>query len=170
MKIGLWIFLLLILSACWPKSVSFVDVGSIPPEWKTFSVNTFELNAPNAPMSYAVTLSENIKDGIQNNTRLILDTKAGKGEVIVEGVITEFGPPVPTAIQGNDKASLNRLNISAKITIFINAPKEDQMVFTVKRYVDFPADADYSSEENKLIEEINAQIVQDVINKLLSNW
>ncbi|MCF8445076.1 MAG: hypothetical protein K9G29_08730, partial [Crocinitomicaceae bacterium] len=68
-NIILFISLLWVLTSCWPYSVSVRDTGSMPPEWKTFTVKTIESNAANAPLSYAPNLSESIKDGIQNNTR-----------------------------------------------------------------------------------------------------
>ena len=70
------VFIIFILTiplivSCWPSSVSFMDKGSMPEAWKTFSVLTLENNAPNIPLSYATLISEEIKDGIQNNTRLL---------------------------------------------------------------------------------------------------
>ena len=70
-----WILLILIplvMTSCWPSSVSFVDKGSMPPEWNDFTLKTLDSNAPNAPLSYPATLSEAIKDGVQNNTKLLL--------------------------------------------------------------------------------------------------
>ena len=72
MKFIYFSFLSILLTSCWPKSISFRD-GSMPPEWKTFAVKTLELSAPNAPISYAPNLSEKIKDGIQNNTKFIIN-------------------------------------------------------------------------------------------------
>ena len=44
------------------------------------------------------------------------------------------------------------------------------MELTSSRFVDYDATLDLASNENDLLEEINKQIVQDVINKLFSNW
>ena len=79
-----------LLSSCWPSSVSLSDSGSMPEEWKSFSVKTIENNAPNAPLNYPLSLSEKLKDGIQNNTRLLLNSEPGKGEVLIEGTITNY--------------------------------------------------------------------------------
>lgn len=38
------------------------------------------------------------------------------------------------------------------------------------RFSDFDANQDISSVESELLRDINSQIVQDVINQLLSNW
>ena len=169
MKFVPFVFLVLLLTSCWPKSVSFTDSGSMPVEWKTFSVKTLELAAPNAPASYAPTLSEKIKDGIQNNTRLLLNPKAGAGEVLIEGTINNYSI-TPIAIQPGDNAAKNRLTISVNLTIFTTKPKEEKMELTSSRFVDYDATLDLASNENDLLEEINKQIVQDVINKLFSNW
>lgn len=163
------ILLLVVLSACWPSSVSFKDKGSMPEEWKTFSVKTFEVLAPNAPLSYGANLTEQLKDGIQNNTRLLLNTNFGKGEVNIDGKILNYNV-TPIAIQGNDNASQNRLTISAQFSIEITKPKEELISVTSTRFSDFNSNENLASVETRLLEEINTQIVQDLINKLMSNW
>jgi outer membrane lipopolysaccharide assembly protein LptE/RlpB len=158
-----------LFTSCWPTSVSFMDKGSMPVEWKTFSVKTLEINAPTAPMSYAANLTEAVKDGIQNNTRLLLDPQDGDGEVSLEGSITNY-IVTPVALQQGDNAAQNRLTISVNFNIYISAPDEDKMTLTSTRFMDYDASKDLSNVESLLLEEINKQIVQDVINKLLSNW
>jgi outer membrane lipopolysaccharide assembly protein LptE/RlpB len=169
MKFGLLILLLAVLSSCWPSSISFKDKGSMPEEWKTFSVKTLEVLAPNAPLSYGANLTEQLKDGIQNNTRLLLNTNFGKGEVNIEGKITNYSV-TPIAIQGNDNATQNRLTISAQFSIEITKPKDELISVTSTRFSDFNANDNLAAVEAQLLEEINTQIIQDVINKLMSNW
>ena len=163
------LFLLFSLCSCWPSSVSLVDTGGMPEEWKTFSVTTLTNNAPNTPISYSANLSEQIKDGVQNNTRLLLNPKAGGGEIVIEGTINNYSV-LPVAMQEGDNAAKNRLTVSAQFTIFISAPKEDKMILTSTRFVDYDSNTDLASVESTLLDEISKQIVQDVINKLLSNW
>lgn len=169
MRFILYLSVLLSLISCWPTSVSFMDKGSMPEEWKNFSIKTLESNAPNAPLSYAALLSEDLKDGIQNNTKLKLNNTPNSGEVIIEGMVTNYSV-APIAIQAGDEAAQNRLTISTSYTIYIKAPKEEEMKLTSTRFADYNSNADLSSVESSLIAEINKQIVQDVINKLLSNW
>ena len=169
MKIVAVLLLFSLLSSCWPTSVSFNDKGSMPESWKTFSIKTLEINAANCPLSYSAALTEKLKDGIQNNTRLALNTRLGKGEVNIEGLISSYNV-MPLAIQGNDNASQNRLTISVQFSIFVSEPKEDIINLTATRFADFSAATNLSTVESQLVEEISEQIVQDVINKLLSNW
>lgn len=170
MKLLFSLFLVsLLFAGCWPSSVSFMDKGSMPEEWKTFSVTTLENNAPNTPLSYATNLSELVKDGIQNNTRLLLNTSTEEPEIVIEGEITNYAIS-PIALQQGDDASQNRLSVSVKFDIFMNAPEEDQMQLTSTRFFDYDSNEDLGTVETQYLEEVSAQIVQDVVNKLLSNW
>jgi hypothetical protein len=163
------IVLLYTLGSCWPTSVSFIDTGSMPEEWKTFSINTLENNAPNAPISYPTQLADDIRDGIQNNTRLKLSTVSNSGEVRIEGVITNYSIS-PIALQPGDNAAKNRLTITSNYKIHILSPKEQEMTVSCARFSDYNSGQDLTSVEGELLKEINKQVVQDIINKLLSNW
>jgi hypothetical protein len=157
------------LSACWPESFSFVDKGGMPEEWKTFSIQNLENTAPNCPLSFGALLTEQLKDGVQNNTRLLLNTSFGKGEINMEGAITAYQVQ-PLAIQGADEASSNRLTMTLQMKININEPKEEVWQFSTTRFADFSASTNLADVEKKLFDEIAAQMVQDLINKLYSNW
>ena len=162
------VFLIPVLFACWPSSVGFKDAGSMPEEWKSFSVDMIENSAPNCPLSYGPQITERIKDAVQNNTRLALNTDNG-GEVEISGNITGYDV-APIAIQQDDNASQNRLTIRINFQININEPESESMPIAVSRFADFESNVNLASVEAQLIEEINEQIAQDVINKLLSNW
>ncbi len=160
--------LILVLTSCWPSSVSFKDSGSMPEEWKSFSVEMIENRAPNCPLNYGPVLTERLKDGIQNNTRLVLDTEGG-GELILSGGITGY-TIAPIAIQENDNATQNRLSIRVQFELLVSKPEKDKVKFSASRFADFDSNVNLASIESQLIEDINDQIAQDVINKLLSNW
>ena len=161
--------LVLVLTGCWPTSVSFRD-GSVPPEWKRFMVNTFDNKAPNSPISYSSDLTELVKDAIQNRVGLTLvSNETDDPQVIITGIVDSY-TVTPLSLQDNDSEVKNRLTIRASFEIFISKPKEDVMKISSSRFADFDASQDIGSIQNQLLEEINDQIVQDVINKLLSNW
>ena len=169
MKLLLIVLSLITLSSCWPTSVSFKDSGSMPLEWKSFHMKTLEINAANCPLSYAAQLSEKLKDGIQNNTRLSLATKLSDAEVQIEGQILNYQVS-PIAIENGDNASKNRLSLSVQFVINTTLPKEQTITLTSSRFADVEATTNLSSVENELLENITEQIVQDLINKLMSNW
>ncbi len=169
MKFISFIALSVVLTSCWPSSVSFMDKGSMPDEWKKFYLSTLDNNAPNAPISYPPNLSEAVKDGIQNNTRLLIANSMEDSQVDIEGVINSYSV-MPIALQEGDNASQNRLTISVRFDIYIKEPEQSEMTVTSTRFADYSANADLATVEAQLLDEINTQIVQDVINKLLSNW
>ena len=164
-----YVILIVLLSSCWPESFSFRDTGGMPAEWSSFTIQHLENAAPNCPLSFAPLLTEQLKDGVQNNTRLVLNTKQGSGEVNIEGAITGYQVQ-PVAIQGADNASSNRLTMTLSLKIKIKAPKEEEWQLVSTRFADFDAKSNLADVEQKLFAEISAQMVQDLINKLFSNW
>jgi len=173
MKLLYFIALSFLLVSCWPSSVSFMDKGSMPPEWKTFTLKTLDNNAPNAPLSYPAQLSEAVKDGVQNNTRLLITSKVDESSLDIEGVINSYNVTPIALVEdnlGSQNASQNRLTISVNFDIYIKVPEPSEMKMTSTRFIDYSSDQDLGSVEAQLLDEINTQIVQDVINKLLSNW
>jgi len=169
MKLIIAFLTIILLTSCWPKSVSFVDTGGMPDEWKFFYLNTLKNIAPNAPISYSAVLSDAVKDGIQNGSRLKLATDAKDAQIEIDGTITSYSI-TPIALVEGDNATKNRLTISVKFNFFINDPEDDEMTLVSTRFFDYDASADLASQESVFLDEINAQIVQDVTSKLLSNW
>ena len=75
-----------------------------------------------------------------------------------------------SSVQQNDNAAKNRLTISINFTILTPTKGLEEIKFTSSRFADYDSNEQLVSVENRLIEEINQQIGQDLINKLLSNW
>ena len=107
MKFLFWMLLIPLLSACWPSRIGFKDTGGMPEEWKYFSLQTLQNNAATCPLSYPATLSEALKDGIQNNTRLGLAPKINDAQITISGEITSYTVN-PIAIQNGENAAKNR--------------------------------------------------------------
>lgn len=168
MKLIYFIALSVLLTSCWPTSVSFRD-NSMPPEWKNFFLITLDNEAPNTPLSYPANLSEQLKDGVQNNTRLLLANNQDSSQVIISGVVAQYSVD-PVAIQDGDVAAQNRLTVRVNFQIDITVPEVDQKTLTATRFVDYDASTDLGIVETELLNTVNEQIVQDLINKLLSNW
>lgn len=169
MKILLLAIVTVLLTSCWPTSLSFRD-GSVPPEWKRFMVTTLENKAANAPISYSSQLSELVKDGIQNRVGLsLVSDESDDPQIIITGSVDSY-TVTPLSLQENASEVRNRLTVRASFQIFISAPEEDVMELSSARFADFDASQDVGAIQQQLLEEINDQIVQDVLNKLLSNW
>lgn len=157
-----------LLSSCWPTKMSFVD-GSIPDEWKKFFITPLEIQAATAPANYNSLLSESLRSGIQNNTRLKLANDADSAQVLISGIVKNYST-TPLAITEGDNAAKTRLTISVDFTIVTPTKGLEKMTMNSTRFADFDASQNLGDVENQLIDAIDQQIVQDVFNKLLSNW
>jgi hypothetical protein len=120
-------------------------------------------------LNYSPNLSEALKDGIQNNSRLNLAVNAKDAEVRISGEITQYNVQ-PIALQNGDNAAKNRLSVTVQFSINTVVPKQEEIKLSVTRFSDFDATTNFASVENQLLAAINEQIVQDVLNKLMSNW
>ena len=167
-----FVLVALMAVSCWPTSVAFNDSGSMNACLKRFQMDPLEISAPNAPLNYNINLTEAVKNGIQNNTKLLLTSGNTPAQVIISGKITGYSVSA-AAIQQGDQSAKNRLTVSAQMNILLTCPSNDyeqEMKMTSTRFVDYDANKDLSSVESELLEQINQQIVQDVINQLYSNW
>ncbi len=168
MRLLIMVVVLGSLCSCWPTRVGFVD-DSMPEEWKDFYITPLELNAATAPANYNATLTESLRTGIQNNTRLEMLTRIDDADVQISGVVSSYNT-TPQAVTQGDNAQKNRLTVSVNFVIITPTKGLEKMQMTSTRFADYDASQQLSDVENELLELINQQIVQDVINKLRSNW
>jgi hypothetical protein len=89
----------------------------------------------------------------------------------IEGEIIDYKTN-PVAIQGNERAALNRLTISVKVRFTNNEPEKENdsfdQIFT--SFEDYDASQNFSSVEDQLVEIITERIITDVFNKAVVNW
>jgi len=161
-----------LLSSCWPTRMGFVD-DSMPEDWTTFYITPLESNAATAPANYNATLTESLRSGVQNNTRLKMLTEVTDEDiphnVQISGIVNSYNT-TPQAITEGDNAQRNRLTVSVSFTIITPTKGLEKMQLTSTRFADYDASQQLSDVEAQLLEVINQQVVQDVINKLRSNW
>ncbi len=168
MKLKLAAILILLLTIIYSCKVNYSFTGaSIAEDVKTVSVKTFQVYAPLANANLSQTFTEALKDVFISQTNLNLVTR--DGDLRFEGAITNYRIS-SVAIQGNDKAALNRLTIAVKVT-FVNTKDHTQDFETrFSRFADYESSQNIASIEDELIEDINDQLTQDIFNKSVSNW
>lgn len=168
-KLIAFIFVLPLLTACWPTAFLSPRDTSMPEDWRVFFIESLEITTATAPSSYQATLSEALRTSIQNNTRLKLGGNSQQSDLKISGIISNYATS-PIAVQQNDNAAKNRLTISINFTILTPTKGLEEIKFTSTRFADYDSNEQLIAVENRLIDEINQQIGQDLINKLLSNW
>jgi outer membrane lipopolysaccharide assembly protein LptE/RlpB len=145
----------------------FKDLGGLPPEVKTFRVNSLSNKAQYVNVQLAPQLTEKLKQKIINTTRL-RQTNSDDAHYDINGSVTQYYTST-TGITGNN-ASLNRLNISFHL-VFKNSLDEKKNFETdVSTYVDFPASQSLSQAEAGNSTKIIGNIVDEIFNKIFSNW
>lgn len=162
---GLLLLVLFSLNGC--GIYSFTG-ASIPAEMKTVSVAFFENNAPMVVPYLSQQFTEALKERIRNQSSLSLvrsDADAG-----FEGRITDYSIR-PAAIQGNERAGLERLTISVSVK-FTNVIKPElSFEKTFSRFKDFSTQSkSIQAQEQELIKDINVQLTEDIFNAAFANW
>lgn len=162
----LLIFIVVNFSSCRFVNYSFIG-GTLDPKIQTVNIKYFPNNAALVQPTLSRSFTETLRDKFISQTKLAL-VEAG-GDIIIEGEIIDYNIQ-PVAIQGNEKAALNRLTITVnvKYTNTINSNQDFESTFS--RYEDFDSNKNLSLVENELIKLINEALVEDIFNKIVVNW
>ena len=134
---------------------------------KTFAVMGFNPVNPLASASSALLLTELMRDRIQRQSTLKL--QSSNGELRFEADIVQWSV-TPVNVQGDEVAASNRLTIG--ILMRYENSLDPSLSFERKfsRFADYRSDQDLFSIEDQLVETIGEQLTQDVFNATLGNW
>ena len=141
--------------------------ASIPPQARTISVSHF----PNDAQLIQPILSQRFTDELQDkflrqtNLRLV----DGVGHLHFEGSITGYNTQ-PVAITGDDRAALNRLTITVRVSFFNEFNTEADFQRSFARYYDYDSNLSISQIEDQAIELIVKELVEDIFNQAVVNW
>lgn len=160
----LFIIVVVLLSSC--GFYSFTG-ASISPEVRTISIMHFPNQASLVQPTLSQTLTDALKDRFMAQTNL--DIVNANGDLHIEGAIINY-QTAPVAIQSDDRAALNRLTISIRVT-FINTHDDSQSFETTfSRYDDYDSRLSLSTVEDGLIQNITEALVEDIFNRAVVNW
>jgi len=140
--------------------------ASVSPDVETFTVKTFEddlLENPNLRQL----LTDGLIAKLTSNTNLSpvrLD-----GDLNFEGKITRYQiTPVTTTTTSSAAESRLTIEISVKFTNEAEEDKSFEQRFS--DFQDFDQNADFTSAEAGLVDEINERLIDKIFNKALVNW
>ncbi len=141
--------------------------ASIPPQAETISVAHF----PNDASLVQPQLSQVFTDGLQQkflqqtNLRMV----EGVGDLHFEGSITDYRTE-PIAIGEDDRARMNRLTITVRVTFLNEYDQDAEFERNFSRYYDYDSNLSLAQVENDAIEQITQELVEDIFNEALVNW
>ena len=154
--------LLLAFSSCY----SFKDV-SIPPEVKTVRIQYFENRARIVNPQLSQRLSDKLRQKVVNQTRLT-QTNNDEAHYDISGQITDYY--VSTSGISGQRAASNRLNVTVHV-IFKNRLDDKKSFETdITRNFDFDASLSLNQAESQLTDQIVQNMVDDIFNRIFSNW
>jgi len=159
------LFLTASVSSC---KVSYSFSGASTGNLSTVSVQYFQDRSNLAPPTLAQIFTDELKDFIQRQTRLMLIN--GVADANFEGEIRIYDGQRPVAISGNDLATLNRFTISVRIKYTNSNDPEQNFNETFTQYQDYDSRSSFQEVEAELSETIVKLIVEDIFNRAFVNW
>lgn len=162
----LFAMVLMAIQGC--KVYSF-NGANIPADIKSFTVDLFQNRANNGPASLPQTFTDRLK--LKFQTEANLRQVNNDGDLHFSGTITGFTYTNEAPLAGTT-SGLNKLTISVQVE-YQNTkdPEEkDKWTETFTRYAQFSSSENITSVEDRLIEEINRQLVDDIFQKALVKW
>ena len=159
-----------LLIACFSFSTckyGFKDTNPPPPEVKTFRVNFFENKAQYVSTQLGIQLTEKLKQKIIGTTRL-QQTNKDDAHYDISGYVSQYY--TSTTGISNNNATVNRLSVGFHL-IFKNTLDDTKSAeHDISRNFDFSASQTLPQVEASLTPEIVKGIVDEIFNKIFSNW
>jgi outer membrane lipopolysaccharide assembly protein LptE/RlpB len=168
-KIELYLLALLMMSflnfaTC---KYSFKDTAPIPVEVKTFRVNYLENKAQYVNTQLSPQLTEKLKQKIINTTRL-RPTNDEDAHYDISGYVSQYN--TSTVSITNSNSSGNRLTVGFHLVFRNTLDEKKNFEADLSRTFDFGANQSLSDAEAQLNNNIVSNIVDEIFNKIFSNW
>ena len=141
--------------------------ASISPEVNSVQVNYFPNESDLVNPTLAQEFTNALKEKFSSQTSL--DVLNNNGDLVFEGAIRKYTTE-PVAIQGDQTAALNRLSITVFVKFTNKIEPEQSFETSFTQYREYSSNESLSAVEDGLVEEINADLVEDIFNKSVVNW
>ncbi|RYD51504.1 MAG: hypothetical protein EOP52_10970 [Sphingobacteriales bacterium] len=151
------------LSGCGVYSLSGASISG-----KTIRIQVFENRARYVSPTLNAALTEKVRSRILSQTGLA-PVSTDNADYNLSGVITAYEVTV-TGVQNTQIATQNRLTISVAVDFKNRPDPKASFNQTFTRFTDFSATQTLQSVEASLIDNIGAQLADDIFNKAFVNW
>lgn len=151
---------------------SFKDIGSIPPEVKTFRVNYIENRARYVNPQLSPQLTDKLRQKITGQTRLT-GVQSDDAHYDISGQVTGYNVTtsgVSSSTTNQQQASIQRLTVTVHLNFKNNLDPTKNFEADVSRNFDFGADLSLTQAEAQLNETIIKNMVDEIFNRIFSNW
>ena len=148
------------------KIYKFADV-SIPDSIKTVRVQFIENRARYINPQLSPQFTDKLRQKIVSQTRLT-QVNNDNAHYDISGFISDYN--VTTSGISSQQVATNRLTVGVHITLLNRLSNDLPQQFDVSRSFDFAATLTLSQAEAQLNNEIIRNLVDEVFNKIFSNW
>jgi len=143
------------------------DTSPIPQDVKTFRVNYLENKARYVNPQLTPQVTERLKQKIIGQTRL-RQTNSDDAHYDISGYLSDYS--VTTTGIANQNATTNRLNVSFHLVFKNTLDQKKDFETDITRNYDFDAQLTLPQAEARLGEDIIKNLVDEIFNKIFSNW
>ena len=159
----------LLTSGCY----SFKDIGSIPKEVKTFRVNYIENKARYINPQLSPQLTDKLRQKIMGQTRLI-GVQTEDAHYDISGQVTGYNVTTSAISSGGQnnqqQAAGQRLTVTVHLNFKNNLDPSKNFEADVSRNFDYSAQLTITQAEQQLNETIIKNMVDEIFNRIFSNW
>ena len=155
---------LILLTSCGMYSFNGASISS---ETKSVQIDYFSNSSSMGKASLSDDIVEGLKDKFSNETNLTIINS--DGDLFFKGSITSYSV-MPIAIQADETAAKNRLTISVKVRFENKLDLDNNYDQSFSRYADYYSTTELSSIEDELVNQIIAELIDDIFNKAVANW
>lgn len=144
---------------------SMKDV-SIEPDAKTVKVNFIENKARYINPLLSPRLTDKLRQKIVNQTRL--SQTNGEADYEISGTVTDYS--VSTSGIANQQAASNNLNVTVSIVFKNRVDPKRNFESSITRNFPFSSSKSLQQAEAELNEQVINNLVDEIFNKIFSNW
>lgn len=134
---------------------------------KTLYIGEFQNHAPMVYPALTQVFNEGLKDFFIRNTKLNLTDV--NPDLELEGEIVRYDL-TPLSVQDNSFAAQTRLTMAVKIRFKNNKNPQEDKEETITAYRDFDSSEMLTDVQDRLIDELTKDIVDQIFNTTMSNW
>jgi lipopolysaccharide assembly LptE-like protein len=163
-RLSFVVFMILLFTCC--GVYSFKDVSVDYSKMKTVKVGFLENKARYINPQLSPRLTDNLKQKINNFTKLAL-VNSDDASYVITGYISRYD--VSLAAISNNQSAANRLTVAVTITS-VNTVDNKTDNFTVSKDFDFSAQLSLQQAESQLQTDIINQMTDLIFNHIFSNW
>lgn len=156
------LFAAILFSSCY----TFKDI-SIPPEVKTVKVNYFDNKARIVNPQLSQKLTDKLRQKVVGQTRLS-QTNSDEAHYDISGYINDYN--VSTSGISGQQSTINRLNVSVHLVFKNRLDETKNFEADLSRNIDFPATHSLSQAEASITDDIVKNLVDEIFNRIFSNW